>query len=265
MSEAVSILALNFALLVAAFAVLWLVSLAIRDVSFIDGAWGLGLAAMGVATFLQLGETTLQGLLLTGLVALWGIRLGFYLLWRWRQHGADRRYIDMLARAEAKNESWGYAAGMIFLVQAIILFLVSLPVQLGQIGMASDVIGIVGWTGAGLAAFGILFESLADWQMARFKGNPANAGAVMDRGLWRYTRHPNYFGDLCVWFGLWLVATGAGWLGLASIIGPLLLVSMFLKVSGGSLYEGRLKSTRPGYEDYLARTSSLIPWPPKRG
>jgi len=264
-SEAISILAVNLGLLVGAFLVLWLLSMAIRDVSFIDGAWGLGLAAMGIATFVQRPEPTVQGILLTGLVAVWGIRLGLYLLWRWRQHGADRRYVDMLARAEAKNESWGYAAGMIFLVQAIILFVVSLPVQLGQIGTASNMIGILGWAGAGLAAFGILFESLADWQMARFKANPANAGAVMEQGLWRYTRHPNYFGDLCVWFGLWLLATGAGWLGLAAVIGPLLLLSMFLKVSGGSLYEGRLKSTRPGYEAYLARTSPLIPWPPKRG
>lgn len=265
MPEAVSILAVNFAFLVTAFAALWLISIAIRDVSFIDGAWGLGLATMGITTYLQRPEPTLQGVLLTGLVAVWGIRLGLYLLVRWRQHGADRRYVDMLARAEAKNESWGYAAGMIFLVQAIILFMVSLPVQLGQIGGASNAIGIIGWAGVVLAGFGILFESLADWQMARFKADPANAGAVMNKGLWRYTRHPNYFGDLCVWFGLWLLASGAGWLGLVSIVGPLLLLSMLLKVSGGGLYEGRLKSTRPGYEDYLARTSPLIPWPPKRG
>ncbi len=121
-----------------------------------------------------------------------------------------------------------------------------------------------GWIGAGLTVFGILFESLGDWQMVRFKKTPGTAGTVMDKGLWRYTQHPNYFGDLCVWFGLWLIAAETGLLGAVSIVGPLLLVVMFLKYSGGVSYEKRLKHTRPGYEGYMARTSLMIPWPPRK-
>jgi steroid 5-alpha reductase family enzyme len=139
-----------------------------------------------------------------------------------------------------------------------------MPVQLGQMSATPVSVGTLGWIGAGLAVFGVLFESLADFQLVRFKANPANAEKVLETGLWRYTRHPNYFGDLCVWFGLWLIAAETGPLGLASIVGPLLLLTMFLKYSGGPSYEKRLTYHRPGYAAYIARTSSLVPWPPKK-
>jgi steroid 5-alpha reductase family enzyme len=125
-------------------------------------------------------------------------------------------------------------------------------------------VGTLGWVGAGLVIFGILFESTADFQLVRFKANKANEGKVLSSGLWKYTRHPNYFGDLCVWFGLWLVAAETGLLGIVSIAGPLLLLLMFVKYSGGPSYEKRLTYQRPGYAEYIARTSSLIPWPPKK-
>jgi steroid 5-alpha reductase family enzyme len=264
--DIVQILAINFGLCLASFVLLWGLGVLIRDVTFIDAWWALGLASMGVATYFQAdGSSQRMGLILA-LVCIWGLRLGSYMLWRWRDHGPDRRYVKMMERAGQKGISFPKAAWvMVFQLQAPLLFVVSLPVQIGQMSPTPVAVGLVGMIGAGLAVFGILFESLADWQMVRFKKNPANQGQVMDRGLWRYTQHPNYFGDLCVWFGLWLIAAETGLLGILSIVGPILLVVLFIRYSGGVSYEKRLKHTRPGYADYMARTSPMIPWPPKKG
>jgi steroid 5-alpha reductase family enzyme len=124
-------------------------------------------------------------------------------------------------------------------------------------------LGVFAWLGIALAAIGILFEAIGDHQMAAFKSDPANHGKVMDRGLWRYTRHPNYFGDSCTWWGIYLVAAETS-LGVWSIIGPLLLTWTLVKWSGAALLERRLRQSRPGYEEYLRRTSSFIPWPPAK-
>lgn len=263
--EVATILGINLAICFASFVVLWAIGCAIRDVTFVDAWWALGLALMGVTTFFQADGFETRRLLLMGLSLVWGLRLGLYILWRWRKHGPDRRYVKMLSRAQ-EGKGWSFPKAswrMVFMLQAPILWTVSLPVQLGQISSTPAVIGIVGWIGAGLVVFGILFESLADFQLVRFKAKPANEGKVFDSGLWRYTRHPNYFGDLCVWFGLWLIAAETS-LGLAAIVGPLLLLTMFLRYSGGPSYEKRLTYQRPGYAEYIARTSSLVPWPPKR-
>jgi steroid 5-alpha reductase family enzyme len=258
-------LAINLGVCFVSFVILWAIGSAIRDVTFVDAWWALGLAFMAVTTFLQADGAPARMQLLTAIAVIWGLRLGLYILWRWRKHGPDRRYVKMLSRVrEAKGWSYPRAAWrMVFAFQAPILWVTSMPVQLGQMSATPVDIGTLGWIGAGLAAFGIVFESLADFQLVRFKGDPANADKVLDSGLWRYTRHPNYFGDLCVWFGLWLIAAETGLAGIVAIVGPLMLLTMFLKYSGGPSYEKRLTYHRPGYADYIARTSSLIPWPPK--
>ncbi|WGM30156.1 DUF1295 domain-containing protein [Brevundimonas sp. NIBR11] len=264
-TEIMTILGINFALCVASFVILWGIGVAIRDVTFVDAWWALGLAFMGVTTFFMADGSDQRMKLILVLVCVWGLRLGGYMLWRWRDHGPDRRYVKMLERAQEKGMSYPKAAWvMVFQLQSPILFICSLPVQLGQMSSTPVAVGLIGWIGAGLTVFGIIFESLGDWQMVRFKKTPGTGGTVMDKGLWRYTQHPNYFGDLCVWFGLWLIAAETGLLGAVSIVGPLLLIVMFLKYSGGVSYEKRLKHTRPGYEAYMARTSLMIPWPPKR-
>jgi steroid 5-alpha reductase family enzyme len=264
--DILTILAINFAICVASFIILWRVGCAIRDVSFVDAWWAFGLALMAVTTYFQAHGAPDRKLLLVVLSGVWGLRLGSYILWRWRKHGPDRRYVKMLSRAE---ETMGWSFGkaswrLVFMTQAPIMWATSLPLQLGQMSSTPVAIGTIGWIGAGLVAFGVLFESLADFQLVRFKADPANAGKVFDSGLWRYTRHPNYFGDLCTWFGLWLVAAETT-LGLFGLVGPLLLLLMFVKYSGGSSYEKRLTYHRPGYAEYIARTSPLIPWPPKAG
>ncbi len=214
------LLLLNAAVTVACFFVLWRISIIIRDPSFIDSWWALGMVVTAlVSVDLRHGEGP-HGLLLAGLCTVWGVRLGGYLLWRWRKNGPDRRYKTMMGKAEAEK-GWSYAKStllLVFALQAPLQFVVSLPVQLGQIG-PDNALGVLGLAGAALTIVGILFETVGDWQLTRFKGDPANAGKVLDTGLWRYTRHPNYFGDVCVWWGLYLIAADTGLMGALSIPG----------------------------------------------
>lgn len=266
LSQIATLLAVNFGLLVAGFLLLWMIAAAIRDVTFIDACWALGLSSLALASFLQTpGGAEPRRYLLTGLALLWGLRLGLHLLGRWRREGPDRRYLKMLERAESEK-GWSFAHAalrLVFAFQAPLLWVVSLPVQLGQLSPQPAAVGALGWVGAGLALFGVAFETLADSQLKRFKADPANRGQVLSSGLWRYTRHPNYFGDICVWVGLYLIAAETA-LGLWALPGPLLLILLLTRWSGGPSYEKRLVHQRPGYDEYIRRTSALIPWPPKR-
>lgn len=264
LSEIAAILTLNFALCVAGFLMLWALSVMIRDVSFIDSVWALGMGALAFSTWLQVRGGPLRQLLLLGLCGAWALRLGLHLLVRWRSHGPDRRYVRMMEKAEAER-GWGYGQAslrLVFLLQAPLMWIVALPVQLGQMASQPAAIGWLGGLGAALSVFGIVFEALADAQITGFKADPKNQGQVLMRGLWRYTRHPNYFGDICVWVGLYLVAAETD-LGRWALPGPALLIFLLTRWSGGVTYERRLTKTRPGYDDYQRRTSALIPWPPK--
>lgn len=262
MTPILTLLAVNAAVSAVAFLGLWLVSLRLRDVSFIDAWWGPSMALLAWSTLLQ-GPATPHGMLLTGLCALWAARLGGYLFWRWRRHGPDRRYVAMIDHA-AKHRGWGFAKTALLFVfspQYGLGFVVALPVQLGQ---QAGPLGSLAFAGAALAGVGILFETIGDAQLARFKADPANAGKVMDRGLWRYTRHPNYFGDACVWWGLYLIAAETG-IGAWSLPGPLLITILLTRWSGVPTTEGKMKKSKPGYADYVARTSGFVPWFPRKG
>jgi steroid 5-alpha reductase family enzyme len=260
----IQLLSQNLALSTALFFLLWLVNLATRDPSFIDSWWALGMVVIAWATFLSVGQAGGHATLLTALCTIWGLRLGLYLLWRWRAHGPDRRYATMMAHAQSER-GWGYAKASLLLVFALQLplqFIVSLPVQLGQMNAVAPLTPIA-WFGAALAIVGILFESIGDFQLVAFKANPANRGKVLQTGLWRYTRHPNYFGDACVWWGLWLIAFDAGF-GLWSMVGPIVLTVLLTRWSGVPTVEGRMRHKHPEYEAYVARTSSFVPRLPKR-
>jgi steroid 5-alpha reductase family enzyme len=264
MPEVVVVLAVNAAVVVVLFAVAWRACVAMRDCTPVDSLWAMGMAAVAVSTFIQTGGATPRRIALTALCVAWGARLGGYLLWRWRDHGPDRRYVRMMDKAKAER-GWGYARASLILVFALqmpLLFIVCLPVQLGQISATPAALGPLGWAGLALGVFGIGFESLGDWQLVAFKRNPANAGQVLQSGLWRFTRHPNYFGDACVWFGLWLIAAETT-LGLFSVIGPLLLLVLLTRFSGMPTVEGRMRRNKPQYEDYVRRTSAFVPWLPK--
>ena len=245
------------------FALLWLVSLRIRDVSFVDSWWALGMVVLACASFFNTGAPNPRKILLLVLCSAWGLRLGFYLLWRWRKNGADRRYQTILAKAQSeRGMSFARAALLlVFALQAPLQFVVALPVQLGQIG--DGTIGPLSFAGGALAVVGILFEMIGDWQLVRFKSDAANRERVLDSGLWRFTRHPNYFGDCCVWWGLYLIAAESG-VGMWTLPGPVLLTFLLTRWSGMPTIEGRLRRKKPGYEDYVRRTPAFVPWLPKR-
>lgn len=240
--------------------VLWLVSLARRDASIIDPFWGTGFV---LVTWFTLGSAKPERIaerswLLTVLTTIWGLRLSLYLLWRNWGHGEDRRYRAM--REHHGSRFWWVSLLTVFWLQGLILWIVSMPIQAAMVSATAKPLGWLDLIGVGLWSIGLFFESVGDFQMARFQANPENAGQVMDRGLWRLTRHPNYFGDFCVWWGLFLVAasSGAAW----TIFSPLLMSFLLLKVSGVTLLEKTITDRRPDYAAYQARTSSFFPWPP---
>ena len=245
------------------FGALWLIAMRIKDVSFVDSWWALGMVVLAWATFVATGTSSPRQLLLLVLCSVWGLRLGGYLLWRWRRNGPDRRYQTMLGKAQSeRGMSFGRAAlHLVFALQGPLQFIVALPVQLGQIG--GGAVGPLGLAGAALAVTGISFETIGDWQLVRFKSDPANRARILDTGLWRFTRHPNYFGDCCVWWGLYLIAAETS-VGLWALPGPVLLTFLLTRWSGVPTVEGHMKRKKPGYDDYVRRTPAFVPWLPKR-
>lgn len=256
------LLLFNFLLLLTCMVALWLLSILLGDVSFVDSFWAFGFVIVAASSAWQTGGSDAVGsLLLLVITAVWGVRLGLFLLLRWRRDGADPRYVRMLEKARGNRHLFSLRA--VFLLQGVMLWTVSLPVQLGMLRDDGGAAGALAWAGVALAILGIVFETVGDAQMAAFRADPGKRGLVMDRGLWRYTRHPNYFGDACVWWGLFLIAVDAGaplWVA----AGPALLTWTLLRWSGAALLERRLKRSRPGYEDYIARTSGFIPLPPRK-
>ena len=256
----------NAAILLGMAIILWVIAVQIDDVSFVDAYWGGGMALMAFVSWMRLYDPGPLATLLMAMAVIWGMRLCIYLLIRWRREGEDKRYKRILRKDREKGRFAMAALTKVFLGQSVLLFMVSSPAQYGILE-ASSMTPISGLAivGFGLWAIGIFFEWVGDWQLARFKADPANEGKVMDKGLWRYTRHPNYFGDACVWWGIWIAAASAGWwVAAATVIGPLFLTFTLTKWSGGPLLEGGMKKTRPGYEDYKARTSGFFPLPPKK-
>jgi steroid 5-alpha reductase family enzyme len=229
--------------------------------SVADTAWGIGIALAALAAFLTSlghGDATRRALLLAA-SALWGVRLAVYV--GRRNHGKpeDPRYADMLDKASGNKNL--YALRQIYLLQAAVLWLATVPVQLGMLERAPA--GPLAVAGAVLFAAGLFFESVGDWQLARFKARRTQDGQVMDRGLWRYTRHPNYFGDFCMWWGLFAISVGS-WRELPAVAGPLLMTFILIRGTGARMTDRRMLASRPQYADYVARTSGFIPLPPKR-
>lgn len=265
LTDVLPLLLHNLVLIFGVMIVLWGVAVAIRDVSFIDAVWPMGMVLLAAVTFWLSGAVSPASALLLMLTALWGLRLGIHLFIRWRRNGVDPRYARIIATAKQKK-GWSFAKTAllkVFLLQGPLLFMVCLPAQLGIWRGGS--VNALALLGALIALVGIAFETIGDWQLERFRAEPANKGKVLKTGLWRYTRHPNYFGDACTWWGIWLVAWSTGWdVGLASLIGPLFLNFTLVKWSGAAMLERGLKKTRPEYAAYIARTSAFLPMPPKR-
>jgi steroid 5-alpha reductase family enzyme len=229
--------------------------------SVVDSAWGVGIALTATVSLLAStghGDSVRRYLLLAAAV-LWGLRLAAHLTLRNRGAGEDPRYRDLLSRGRG-NPRW-YALRVIYLPQALLLWLACLPIQFGMLERGTA--GAVAIAGAVVWLCGFGFESIGDWQLSRFKADPAHRGMLMDRGLWRYTRHPNYFGDACMWWGLFLISLGS-LAGLATVFAPLMMTWILTKGSGQRLTDKRMAASRPQYADYAARTSGFIPLPPRR-
>ena len=243
--------------LLAAAALTWIVSVARRNVTIVDTLWSLLFVLAAAMYAWAAAPPTRRAWLVLAMVGAWGLRLAVYLAWRNWGHEEDHRYRAIRLRNEpnfALKSLW-----LIFGFQALLAWLISLPLAGAISGDAPlgplDVLGVALW------AVGLFFEAVGDWQLARFKADPHNAGRVMDRGLWRYTRHPNYFGDFCVWWGLYLVAASAGawW----SIVGPLVMSFLLLRFSGVTLLESDIGARRPAYAEYVRRTNTFFPGPPR--
>ena len=229
----------------------WAASVPRRDVSIVDMAWGflVVVPAVVVSVILPAGPRVAVAL---GAAILWASRLSIHIAWRHRGQPEDPRY-QAIRQRNQPHFQWK-SLYLVFGLQALLGWVVALPLMAAVASPARwnvfDALGLV------LAAFGLAYEATADAQLARFRADPGNRGKVMDRGLWRTSRHPNYFGECCFWWGMWLVAAAAGawW----TVISPLLMTVLLLKVSGVPLLERNLDH-RPGYADYVRRTPAFVP------
>lgn len=256
----VGVLLFNLGVILTLVTLLWMVSVALRDASIIDPFWGTGFVALAWLTAAQVAPTSTRDYLILAMVTLWGLRLSLYLLWRNAGAGEDRRYAQMRARNDPGF--WWKSWYMVFALQGVLTWIIGMAVQVPLASEQYSVdLGLFDFVGMAVYGIGLFFEAVGDWQLTRFKGDPANAGRVMDRGLWRYTRHPNYFGDFCVWWGMYLVAVAAGawW----TVFGPAIMSYFLLRISGVTLLERDIADRRPEYRRYQEATSTFFPWFPR--
>ena len=243
------------------FTLIFILAQVLKNNSIVDSFWGPGFLVVALFTFLTTSSRGLRGTMVTFLVAVWAIRLFYHITLRNWNKPEDYRYINM-------RKKWGTQFPMlkayiyVFVFQGVMLFLISLTITSANTN-PNQTPGIVAYIGALIWVIGFYFESVGDRQLKEFKAKPENKGKIMTEGLWSYTRHPNYFGDACVWWGLYLIAAETP-LGLWALPGPILLTWTLMKWSGAPTLEHRLKKTRPEYADYIARTSGFVPWPPKK-
>jgi steroid 5-alpha reductase family enzyme len=260
MNAPLTILLWNLLAVTVFMVVLWLLSLVLRDASIADIFWGLGFIGVAWITFSSSSGYFGRKLLIVSLVTVWGLRLSLHILFRNLGKGEDRRY--QAWRRKHGKQFWWISLFTIFLFQGVLLWIISLPVQAGQLLPLPNRFVWLDAFGGLIWASGFIFETVADLQLSRFRADSANQGKVMDQGLWRFTRHPNYFGEFLVWWGLFFIGISIGsthW----TIIGPLTITFLLLKVSGVALLETSLLETRPLYRAYQERTSSFFPWFPK--
>ena len=239
--------------------VTWVISVVVNDASIVDIVWGLGFGIATVAAYVAspIDTATDRAILMFLMVVIWGLRLSIYLAWRNIGKGEDRRYQAM--RKKSPDSFWIVSLFRVFALQGVLMWIVAVP---AVVTMASDTgLWWLDWVGVGLWAIGLFFEATGDIQLARFKARADSKGKVMDRGLWRYTRHPNYFGDFCVWWGIYLVAAagGAWW----TVFSPLVMAALLMRYSGVGLLEKTITRRRPEYVEYIKRTNAFFPGPPK--
>ena len=237
--------------------VFWVVSLYRNDVSIVDSLWSLMFLLVAILYSLSSAELSSRAMLVLAMVWIWSIRLSIHITVRNHGKAEDRRYQQIRA-----NNEPGFRFKSLYIVfglQAVLAWIISMPLLLAI--NSSAPLSLLDAAGALLWLVGMVFEAGGDYQLLRFRRDPANRGRVLDRGLWRYTRHPNYFGEAAIWWGYYLVAFAAG--GEWSVYAPVMMSLLLLKVSGVALLEKDIHERRPGYREYIERTNAFIPGPPK--
>ena len=250
--------AASLAILAVVHATTFLIGRRIGRYNVVDAAWGVGFVAVAaVAAAVGTGER-FRRILLLALVAVWGLRLAWHMIVKSAGKGEDPRYHDLLHG----DFSAGHVIRRVFLIQGAATWFVSLPLQLSAaLGPTPAILRPLLIAGVAIWAVGLIFETVGDRQLRRFKADPANKGVIMDRGLWAWTRHPNYFGDACVWWGLWL-ASIAGWVSFATVLSPVVMTYFLVYATGARLTE-KYMGNRPGFSEYRSRTSFFVPRPPR--
>jgi steroid 5-alpha reductase family enzyme len=241
---------------------LWLLSVALRNSSIVDIFWGTGFVIVAWTAFLLTPDGFLpRKLLLAGLVTVWGLRLSTHILRRNWGKPEDFRYARW--REESGRRWWWFSFFKVFLLQGILLWIISTPLIAAQVSRLPGRLGWLDALGVVVWAIGFFFEAVGDAQLERFKADPANKGKLLATGVWRYTRHPNYFGDAAQWWGYFLIAAAAGawW----TVFSPILMTVLLVRVSGVALLEKTLVETKPGYREYARTTNAFLPWLPRRG
>ena len=261
MESWISIPLINLATVTTMMTVGWIFSVLRHNVTIVDSLWGLGFVLVTGITFWTGNGFGGRSLLILVLTAAWGLRLAGYLTWRNWGQAEDHRYGKW--REKCGQGFWFVSLFKVFWLQALFLWLISLVLQKAQLSSEPSRLTVLDILGAVVWATGFIFESVGDWQLARFKADPDNRGRVMNRGLWAWSRHPNYFGEFLIWWGFFLVAlaTPGGWW---TMISPIIISIVLLKMTGVPLTEAALKTRRPGYADYIRRTSTFFPRPPKK-
>ncbi|MFV0278968.1 MAG: DUF1295 domain-containing protein [Parahaliea sp.] len=261
--EFLELLAINAGVALAVVILLWLASIRLRDVSIIDMFFALIFSLLTITSYLVGGGEPQRKILLLVLVLAWALRMTLYLVHRNWGHGEDPRYTRLRQWVGSERAFRWLSLRQVFLLQGVVIWLASLPVQLAMCSALPQQPGPLAAAGTLLWFTGLVCETVADHQLARFRRNTDNRGKVLETGLWRYSRHPNYFGELCVWWGIFLIASECplGWL---TIIGPLIYSHLVINVTGQRTLDKKLAREKPDYARYIAQTSGLIPLPPRR-
>ena len=240
---------------------LWIWSVFIKNVSIVDIFWGFGFVVVNAVFVFNSGELNARKILILTLVSIWGLRLAMYLAYRNIGKGEDFRYQEF-RRNYGSKRYWWISYFQTFLLQGGLIMIISLPLLGISSSASSGDLNVLDYLGILVWLIGFVFEAGGDFQLMRFKKNIENKGKVLNTGFWKYTRHPNYFGDSAVWwaYAIFSIAAGSYW----QIIGSIIMTILIIKISGVSLLEKTLKDTKPQYRDYIEKTNSFIPWLPKK-
>lgn len=239
----------------------WIASVFLKNASIVDPFWSIGFIVAGVTYYFNTDGFYLRKNIIVVLLIVWGLRLALYLGWRNIGKPEDYRY-QQFRKDYGPERYWWFSFFQVFLLQGFLLWLISIPLLTAMYFGSNISLGIFDYIGIFLWSLGFIFEAGGDFQLAKFKSKPENKGKLLTSGLWKYTRHPNYFGDATLWWGFGMFSISVG--SYLPLLGPLLMSLLIIKVSGVAMLERTLKHTKPEYKDYIERTNAFFPWFPKK-